>query len=1145
MNHPQSAATTSRPRAAVAAVLAVLMALFGALTAPAAFAADGATVATQVTAASETGLTVQVDASGLPGDISFAYTALVVQGTDEQVVFGNPFTPVSDGAASYDLEAPVGKLDRSKTYEVVIWQQHSSLATAGAYARSIVDVSGAQWDAVFPPAPESTEPNEPTEPAEPTNPVEPTAPTEPAQPAAPAAPSLTVSKATGLNPDGETITITAENYDGSADGNYTPGKAGFYLQVGWLSEDWRPSEGAGSSARSNAYSTWVSDAAATYAPTKWTENADGTVSATWTVTVTKAELDKAKFDGARLAVFSVGAGGVTQAAAELSQTISFAPPSPTLSVSKTEGLDPDGETITITAENYDGSADGKYTPGKAGFYLQVGWLSEDWRPSEGAASSARTNAYSTWVSDAAATFAPTKWTENADGTVSATWTVTVTKAELDAKKFDGAQLAVFSVGAGGVTQAAAELSQVISFADPTPAGEPTLKVSRVSGLNPSGETLTITAENYDGSADGKYTPGKAGFYLQVGWLSEDWRPSEGAASSARTNAYSTWVSDAAATFAPTKWTENADGTVSATWTVTVTKAELDAKKFDGAQLAVFSVAAGGVTQAAAELSQAISFADSEAPVPTPTPTTPTAPAAPAAPAAGGSLRWAISSSFVNYITTTAQGEIFVSGGATRSGGQFQFGQAAGTSYNPATGLGTVSYNGSVRFTGHHGVLDVTVAQPRIEITSPSAATLYVTSGGSRVAFATLDLAAAAKTTASGAVTYTAAPATLTSAGRDRVLSGFTTSLNPVTFTIGTPAAAPNGAVGTVAAASAQPKAQLPATPPTRDGVEIDAENLEALQSGDLVTISVSGFQPYEKDVKIVVYSTPVLLGTADADANGVVTWTGTLPATLADGPHTLTFQGSINRGLEFTLDRAASAAIGQCTVDGATLNWGYKESFRNYIEGIAHGGWELDGLVYEFPEFVWSDGTGSYDDETGTGLVDFGGTIAFQGHDGALNTKVSNARIELAGDTGYIVFDITGTTQGGEAVDQKDVRFVEFSLADAANTDGVLTLSAAGTVLTDNGSAAFGTYSAGETFDPVSFTIPVGSDCGVAAPVDDEAEEGEAAVVTAAIEPISADAGFPVWGWILIGLLVVGAGVGTGVAVQRRRATASAGVSED
>src|SRR5690606_34709003 len=147
------------------------------------------------------------------------------------------------------------------------------------------------------------------------------------------------------------------------------------------------------------------------------------------------------------------------------------------------------------------------------------------------------------------------------------------------------------------------------------------------------------------------------------------------------------------------------------------------------------------------------------------------------PVAGGSLRWAISSSFVSYVTgPIAQGDITVSGGATRSGGQFQFGQAAGSTYNPSTGVGTVGYNGSVRFTGHHGVLDVTVSNPRVEIISASSAMLYVTSGGSRVPFASVNLAAAAKTTTGGAVTYTAAPTSLTAAGRDRVLDGNSTAL---------------------------------------------------------------------------------------------------------------------------------------------------------------------------------------------------------------------------------------------------------------------------------------------------------------------------------------------------------------------------------
>ncbi|MFP3821742.1 HtaA domain-containing protein, partial [Bacillus sp. SIMBA_008] len=86
----------------------------------------------------------------------------------------------------------------------------------------------------------------------------------------------------------------------------------------------------------------------------------------------------------------------------------------------------------------------------------------------------------------------------------------------------------------------------------------------------------------------------------------------------------------------------------------------------------------------------------------------------------------------------AQGSISVSGGATRSGGQFQFGQSVGGDFDVATGVGSVVYRGSVRFTGHHGVLDITLSDPVIRVTSSNSATLFVSSGGSQVAFATLD-----------------------------------------------------------------------------------------------------------------------------------------------------------------------------------------------------------------------------------------------------------------------------------------------------------------------------------------------------------------------------------------------------------------------
>ncbi len=312
---------------------------------------------------------------------------------------------------------------------------------------------------------------------------------------------------------------------------------------------------------------------------------------------------------------------------------------------------------------------------------------------------------------------------------------------------------------------------------------------------------------------------------------------------------------------------------------------------------------------------------------------------------------------------------------------------------------------------------------------------------------------------------------------------------------------------------------------------MDQEALAALQAGEQATVSAPGFEANEQGIKVVVYSTPVLLGEVTADASGTATWTGALPATLADGDHTLTFQGSVDRGIPFTLTRATEI-VGQCAIDGATLRWGFKESFRSYVEGIAHGGWELDGVVYEFPEYVWTGGTGSADPDAGAGLVDFGGTLRFTGHDGALDSTLADARVELDGSTGYIVFDVYGETQDGQSVDVADVRFAEFAVP--AASDGAIEIDAAPATLTAAGAAAFGTYAAGEGFDPVTATLPVGGDCvtaPVAAPGDGQAD----ASGPQAVEPISDNP--LVWPWVVGGivLVLVAAGV-TAMVVSRRRA---------
>ncbi|GAB3598223.1 HtaA domain-containing protein [Microbacterium tumbae] len=1021
-----SSPVISRARVLIAALVSFLLIVAGAALAPPATAA-GASVAGTVTSADESGISVQVSASGL-GEVTAAYVALIVKGTESSVTGSSGYaavaeTPVAGGGASLTLNAPAGSLDREKDYEVIAWATRSTPNSSTIYGRGDVSVSAEQWDAVF--GAEETDPGG-TEPGE-TDPGEgdpgETDPTDP-----------------GETDPGET--------DPTDPGDTDPGE---------------------------------------------TDPTDP---------------------------------GDTEPGDE-------EPAAPKLTVSKTQGLDPEGETLTVTAENYDTSAVSRHGSGKAGFYFQVGWIADDWRPSEGAPSAARAYAYAAWIADAANTFASATWTENGDGTADATWEIEVTEADLLAKKIDGATLAVFTVGAGGVVQAGSELAVPIAFAEPVPTG-PSLTVSKTQDLDPEGETLTITAKNYDTSAVSRHGSGKAGFYFQVGWIADDWRPSEGAPSAARASAYSAWAADAANSFATVTWTENGDGTADATWVVEVTEdALLAEQKVDGGKLAVFTVGAGGVVQAGSELAVPIAFAGEEPPT-TPNPPKEEEPGkTPQGTKTGGSLRWAISTSFTDYIIgSIAQGAIQVSGGATRSGGIFQFGQSS-SSYDAETGLGTVSYRGIVRFTGHHGVLDVTMSNPRITITSAGSATLSLRNGGSEVPFATLDLSSARKSTANGAVTFTGAPATLTAAGRDRVLGGYSTVLDPVTFTIGSTAAAPNGSTGTVATASVQEKEELPDAPPATSGIEIDDANLEALQSGGRATITASGFQPNEQDIKVVVYSTPVLLDTVSADADGVATWTGTLPATLADGEHTLTLQGSVTRGLVFTLDRSASAALGQCTVEDASLNWGFKESFRTYIEGIANGGWELDGVVYEFPEYVWSAGAGSFDPETGNGLVTYGGTIEFTGHDGALDTTLANARLEFAGDTGYLVFDVTGTTQGGEAIDQQGVRFAEFALGDVVVADGVISLDALPATLTEAGAAAFGTYAAGEALDPVSAVVPVDAECGTAPVAEPEAET---AVTDTQVEEVPEETGgdAPVWPWIAGGAVLLVLAFAAGLLVARR-----------
>ena len=994
-----TAAPTITPiRSALAAFLAFLLIAAGALGATPARALDGATISGTVTSASESGgITVAVEASGL-GTATQAYAALIVKGTESGIsgsggyaAFALPFPSIADGATSFELTAAPGSLNRTQTYEVLIWQVHSAANADTIYARSDVAISATQWDAVFPPAEPEPEPTpEPT--TEPT-PEPTTGPTDP--PAS--APELEVFLADGVTPlgdntvdFGDTLVVVGTGYDPAANvggrGVPIPNTLpqGTYVVFGTFAEAWRPSEGAPSSSRKATSQKWaLAESVLDQVPSQyqslirpqWAPIAqDGSFRTT--VTVTESATPPA---GGSNGVYTYAAGGVTNAPQELSVSVTLTPP-PTIDVSVPTATQADGASVRVVGSDFTDI----------------------------------TGAYAAVIEKG-------------------------TEASLTSS---GGYVAFgYWMTPGAITGGAFDKTMVA----------PTDKLDRTKQYevivwrghsNPTAETIYARAD--------------------VPISSSQW------------------------------------GTL-----------------FPGTT--------------------------PQPPVVPEVPPVPVDSATPAESVAGGSLRWGISSSFADYVTgPIAHGSITVSGGATRSNGLFQFGQASGSTYDPATGVGTVSYSGGVRFTGHGGLLDLSLANPEFRFASPASAQLWVTNNGSRMHLATVNVGVAARSVSGSAVTFSGAPVVLTSAG-SALFQGRYGNLDPVTLTIGAAAAAPAGSSGTVAAAVAASRPvvrSIPATPPATTGIVLDSGSLAALSAGAPVTIAVDGFAANETGIAVVVYSTPTVLATdLVADASGAVTWTGSLPATLADGDHTLTFQGSVARGVVFTLARAA--ALDACVVEGASMRWGFKESFRTYIEGIAAGGWELEGVAYEYPEFVWSGGSGSLDTTSGgpTGVVDFGGSIRFAGHDGALDTTLSAARIEFAGDVGYIVFDITGTTQSGEPIAMTGVRFAEFTvLTDAVGADAIA-LDGVAVTLTAAGSTAFGSYPEGEQLDPLTLEVPLAADCGaeaVAAPID--ADETMAAAETdaaATTEPL------PVWPWIAGGVgLALTVVIGVTIIARRRHAVA-------
>ncbi len=168
----------------------------------------------------------------------------------------------------------------------------------------------------------------------------------------------------------------------------------------------------------------------------------------------------------------------------------------------------------------------------------------------------------------------------------------------------------------------------------------------------------------------------------------------------------------------------------------------------------------------------------------------------------GSLEWGVRQSFRNYVIgPISHGRISASKGATQANdnGIFTFPQASsGTNWDGTRGY--VQYAGQVRFYGHAGSLDVSLANPVVRVVDSKRAELRVPFGpkGNLITLAEIDLVSGNKQTLEdGAVRFSRSKTTLTKAGEqfftDRTGQGSDaafysagTELDRITFTIGKP-----------------------------------------------------------------------------------------------------------------------------------------------------------------------------------------------------------------------------------------------------------------------------------------------------------------------------------------------------------------------
>ncbi|MEU7594059.1 HtaA domain-containing protein [Streptomyces sp. NPDC039022] len=430
-------------------------------------------------------------------------------------------------------------------------------------------------------------------------------------------------------------------------------------------------------------------------------------------------------------------------------------------------------------------------------------------------------------------------------------------------------------------------------------------------------------------------------------------------------------------------------------------------------------------------------------------------AAPKIPLKNGTLDWGVKESFRKYVTGMAHGGITTADGARQApdNGPFTFTSGSGT-YDMSTHAVATTFKGSVRFTSKAHGFDIELADLRVATKGTSGAiTADVTAAGRTqddVSLASLDLSAVRPGSGTGgAMTFAKIPVKLTAKGAEAFNGMYKEGqeLDPATLTV-TPAGTPGKPARPAPGGNGQSGGNGQGSGDGKDGK--DGKDGQDGKKGE----QAGGKQGVHAG------SGP---DSASASGSGSGSGTGSSDRKAVTAPAS---------------GAAASAAAAGKVLDGA-LDWGVKQSFREYIAGpIAHGKAELaGGAVTSAAGYRFPKGHGTYDAAKAALAAQFNGSVRFTGHEGVLDLKFSNLKVTASGTKGTLIADVSAKARAtGKVTDTPGMAVADLKIPAGALTvkNGVVTLKNVPATLTAAGSKAFDAmYKPGQALDPVTAAVTV------------------------------------------------------------------------